>query len=456
MSTALDYSYDYQFSSLLESWPTGKNLRLATFGGAERHPYFFDGVLKNPKLTADILLLLSALSRTRFYSPTLIRERMLAAADPVVTCDGNMLRFEVFSVCCGVYGRFDLSGQAIDGKWLSKGTTNVDFNPPMRASLATISPTDKIGLKVGSDSLHLVKGENDVVERKVKLPVRWLRSFVEVQAYQSQCEPIMEVEPRELGRILSTVPEHSMLKRGSVSYLVPNLGGKSLRLSQRSAPSSVAIGAIGRLKVIQPLLRTAQSVKIYGSSAEVSAFEISFLDGKFHCVLSPDASRAFSGEGQALSDLSSKVSDSKIARVRSALSWQNTVSIGELSKKLDLTLEDVENSLSVLGTRGLVGYDVAYGQYFHRELPFDLSLVEDLHPRLLKAKRLVSDDAVKIMKAQGAGDNVINARVRGDSGEHLVRIWDDAFQCSCDWFVKYSGQRGPCSHVLAAELASQS
>ena len=89
------------------------------------------GRIISPKQTADLLLTLLAISRTRFFSPGEIRERMLNAADPVVTSDGSRLRFEVFSVCCGTYARLDLQPDALDAQWLGKGTTNVDFNPPI-------------------------------------------------------------------------------------------------------------------------------------------------------------------------------------------------------------------------------------------------------------------------------------------------------------------------------------
>jgi hypothetical protein len=157
LSSAVNFSYDYRFASAVEAIEGRHGLKLATSGGLEKNPYFFNGNLQNPKRTADILLALSAISRTRFFSPALIRERMLAAADPVVTCDGGQLRFEVFSACCGAYARFDLAGKAIDGSWLSKGTTNVDFNPPMRAALSSLNNSDRVGLKVGTDSVELSK-----------------------------------------------------------------------------------------------------------------------------------------------------------------------------------------------------------------------------------------------------------------------------------------------------------
>jgi predicted nucleic acid-binding Zn finger protein len=107
-----------------------------------------------------------------------------------------------------------------------------------------------------------------------------------------------------------------------------------------------------------------------------------------------------------------------------------------------------------LGTRGLVGFDVSANAYFHRELPFDLSLVEDLHPRLNKAKRLVEEGRVKISSTVSS-EQVITANVRGENSEYLVQIKDDGFRCTCDWHVKHEGSRGPCSHVLAVELKIQ-
>ena len=157
----VDYNYLYA-SSLVSKNALDRNLRLATSGGAERNPYFFQGRIISPKQTADLLLTLSAISRTRFFSPGEIRERMLNAADPVVTSDGRRLRFEVFSVCCGAYARLDLQPEALDGQWLGKGTTNVDFNPPMRAALATVMNSDNVALNIGSDRLEL---ERSGVER---------------------------------------------------------------------------------------------------------------------------------------------------------------------------------------------------------------------------------------------------------------------------------------------------
>ena len=56
----------------------------------------------------------------------------LRSADPVVTVHGDRVRFESFSACAGAYARLDLDTSSFHAAFLSHGTTNVDFNMPMR------------------------------------------------------------------------------------------------------------------------------------------------------------------------------------------------------------------------------------------------------------------------------------------------------------------------------------
>jgi predicted nucleic acid-binding Zn finger protein len=181
---ALAYAYNYPHASTLEGTPTGANLRLATWSAlGSPHPHFFEGRLRRPGRAADLLRGLVEVVQSRFYLPPAMMARILAQVDPVVTGSGDLLRFEAFSACCSTYGRVDFLPEAIDGTWHGRGTTNVDFNSPMRAALARIRDADQVHLAVGSDEVSLRKGDEAVVERKVALPVRWLKGFVEVQAF---------------------------------------------------------------------------------------------------------------------------------------------------------------------------------------------------------------------------------------------------------------------------------
>lgn len=87
--------------------------------------------------------------------------------------------------------------------------------------------------------------------------------------------------------------------------------------------------------------------------------------------------------------------------------------------------------------------------YFHRELPFDFELIEKLQPRLKNARKLIEEKKVRIEKQQ---QNVIEAFVAGRNVEHRVQILAGEAKCTCPWYAKHQGQRGPCKHVLAAQL----
>ncbi len=98
-------------------------------------------------------------------------------ADPVVTCNEGAVRFEGFSGCCGVYARVDLDERAFQGDLYRTGTTNVDFNNPMRAALTRLRDDEETRLAVGADEVVLSRGADSVVEKKVKLPIRWIKGF---------------------------------------------------------------------------------------------------------------------------------------------------------------------------------------------------------------------------------------------------------------------------------------
>ncbi len=446
MSGGMNYAYAYPFASQLETLGKGKHLSLATCGGVDKNPYFFQGRLVQARRSADLLLTVSEISRTRFYSPTAIRE-MILAADPVVTSGGDRLRFEAFSVCCGVYARVDLRPNAIDGDFVGRGTTNVDFNPPMRAALVNILSSEKVGLNVGADRVELERGSEKVVEKKVKLPIRWLKGFVEVQAHQSKLKPIFEISGEEARRFFGTLPKHLMTQKGTMSYVVP--AGKGLRLSPREGPQSVLIGAPGRLKVLEQLVRYANKVRVYGGDDGVSGWEIFLDDASFHLVLSPDASRGFSGEGQVLSQLAHTRKDDDLAKVRATLQWQACVDAQSLATTLNVDESSVAEALATLGTRGLVGYDLAESAYFHRELPFNMDMVEELQPRLINARKLVEEGSVRITKKTSSQ---VEAYVKGTNVEHRVVVTESKSQCTCEWQAKHPDDRGACKHILAVEI----
>ena len=117
------------------------------------------------------LLTLSKIIRTHFFLPRPV------ILDPVVTASENVLRFEGFSGCCGVYARVDMRSETFDTEITGQGTTNVDFNNPMVAGLARLRQEKTARIAVGTDELMLDVAGQQLVEKKVKLPVRWIKCF---------------------------------------------------------------------------------------------------------------------------------------------------------------------------------------------------------------------------------------------------------------------------------------
>lgn len=445
---AIQFAYAYPFESAVEETGGHQRLRLATCSAPEEHPYFYSGALVRPPVAAEALLAVARVARTRFYIPPGMLARILLAADPVVTADGARLRFESFSACCGVYARADLLPEAINGDFASRGTTNVDFNQPMRAALAQLGGgREQAGLNIGADTVELERLAGKVVERKVPLPVRWLKGFVEVQAYASRLGLVRELPGPGARRFLASIP--NQVKARDRTWLVT--GGRQLRLSRTPARDAIEVGGIGRLQALKQVARHARSLRIYGAEGTAaSGWELDFGDSRLQLILSPDASRGFSGEGQVLEILARKDADSALAKVRAALSWQAVLTPEALAVQLGGDAHAAAGALAALGSHGLVGYDLAEGAWFHRVLPFDMDAVEKLHPRLVNAREIVEAGALKLINAE---PGKAEAMVEGTDTTHRVRETDGGFTCTCPWYADKAGEAGPCKHVLATQIA---
>lgn len=449
MAGAVPHTYRYGFASGIAAERQGASMQLATSGGAAAFPYFFQGALKQPRLTAQLLRVLARLVGTRFHTPAAMLERILRESDPVVTSGGGLLRFEGFSACGSAYGRVDLGPDAYDGVVVSQGTTNVDFNAAFRTALAQIRDHERVGLAVGRADLTLLRGAEQIVERKVELPVRWLKGFAEVQACQARLQWRATLGKVELLRFLRSLPRTIMAKTSFA--VVP--AGAGLRLSQRAGDNAVPVAGLDRLRLLEELAPLADELRLYADPrGGTSEWQLRCGPLRFALTLSPQVWRGFSGEGQILTDLAAGDGDALLATMRGALRWQAELRAEDFGASGERELASVRQALARLGSRGLVGYDTARGAYFHRELPFDLALVEELHPRLKSARELLAGGRVRLLRA---GADRVEAEVDGSAVVHRVRLGAPADHCTCTWHAKHQGDRGPCKHILATQLAAE-
>ncbi len=445
----LEQTYRYPFLSAVVGEGDRRRLRLATSGGPTANPEFFRGRLLLPIVAADLLLTLGDVARSRFHVPSGMLIRILELADPVATCADDRLRFEAFSACCSVYGRVDLLPEAYEGETIGRGTTNVDFGPGIRSALASIQDRSRLGLALGADAMEVQADGGSAIERRVPLPSRWLRGFLEVQAIQAELAEAADADAPGARAFLRSIPK-APSKRPV--WIAP--AGRGLRtLHHDPGHGAVPLAGLARLRLFDRVARHATSLRVFAAAGDGSTgWQLDVPGARLTLVLSPEVWRGFSGEGRALHRLADAAPSASIAAVRGALGWEPRLGVEALTATTGRSRDEVSGALAALALSGIVGYDLAEGGFFRRELPFDLGRTERLQPRLREARRLVEQAAVRIDPGDTSG---LAAWVSGTGGvEYRVRSTQNAWICTCPWYGRHRGDRGPCKHVLAVQLVA--
>jgi hypothetical protein len=413
-------------------------------------PFFFSGFVQHPEVVAAALLVVARVARTSFYTPPGVIHR-LRNSDPIVTSTPEGLRFESFSGCCGVYARLDVLAEALDASHAEVGVTNVDVNAELRAVLAGVVSHEPMHFVVGDDELRVSTLDAEVVEERVPLPDRWVKGLAESQVAASGMSLRHELDARTAVAFVSALPKTSPTT--ATMWAVASL--RSLRLATRPAPGAVSVAGPERLAVLAPLLRFATGLRAYGPEASdasaplPSAWQLDLPGARLTIGLSPEKSRGFSGEGALLESLASGTAAEDADTVRMLLAYEPRIEVAQLAVSAGLSESRTRDALAVLAASGQVGYDLAADAYFHRPLPFDARALGALNPRLVGAKKLVAAGNVC---PQPDGTVLV-----GSTGlDYLVRLGaHDGDHCSCPWYGKHKGSRGPCKHVLAAQIAAQ-
>ncbi|OZB87914.1 MAG: hypothetical protein B7X41_10915 [Microbacterium sp. 14-71-5] len=396
-------SYSYAATSALET--EGGQLALGLVSTDPES--LLDGFVERADLVASGLLRVGEVAATRFYQHPAATAAQIRAADPIITVGAGAVRFESLSADCGVAARLDVLDDGLDVSVRTPGTTNVDLGPTLRRLLLGVRRRDPMRVVVGPSGLRVQTLDGEAHERQVVLPDRWVRSLAELQALASRMTAAVDVDAAQARTFLATLPA----KGGRMPFWVQSLSS-GLRLSSTPGSGRIAVGSPERLRVLEPLLRQATRLRVYGTETDgpaASWWEVALPGARFGLALSPDLSRGFSGEGALLDELDDLSSDAALAR------------------------------------RGLLGYDLADARYFPRHLPFGRDALETA-PRLEKARSLVAQGRVRV-----EGKRLV---VTGSAGEHVVHLGGAEDSCTCAWYLKHRGNRGPCAHVVAARLFS--
>jgi hypothetical protein len=436
--------YNYSGASSLVRKDALEELFLAKYSEVHKNtdvPCFFWGNVRQPFILARCLITLSNIVKSSFnLSPF----QMAFLKDPIVTAGNQRLRFEGFSHCAGVYARVDILPDGLEGEFLENGTTNVDFNQPMINALGSIRPNEKIILSVGEKEVGLYKKEEKVIEKKVPLPVKWIKGLGTVQLYLSESEKRHTFNKIQTQQLFQGMPKGTI----KLDYYLIVRGNKPI-FSPVKSVDAVCIGGLHRLRLLEPLLPYIDCMQVFPhSNMQSTTWQLYMGHIRFSFSLPRECWRGFSGEGAVLENLISEVSDEWIDALDKYAYANQSFDPAILALKENLSFGKADNMKGRLAAMGLLGYDLDDHEFFYRRLPFKLSRIIGLNPRIKNAEKLIEGGKVEILNNN---KERTEARVEGTDVHHTVIIEEEKERCTCEWFSKYQGERGPCKHVLAVK-----
>lgn len=411
-----------------------------TPSGVVTHPSFFHGFATHPQVLARGLVTLADVTATRYFQYTPTSQR-----DPVLTAHGDRLRAECFSACNGVYARLDLLAAGFDGGEIGHGATNVDIGAELRRTLTAMGRAELLHLDVGDDGLSVATPRVQAAERPVEMPSRWVRALGNAAELHRDLVPAFTLDAAASRAFIASLPAVTSTARSG--WLTP--GRPGVRVAPRASGPAVFIPGLHRLSALRRLLTHVRSLTVYGPGAAVEGavlVEAELPAARLTLGLTQEAWRGYSGEGSLLEGLAGPSAAEDADLVCALLAFEPVIDVPRLMRDAALAEGRVRSALAILAASGRVGWDAHDAAYFHRELPTDTSRAERDNPRLRAARALAAAGAVR-------GDADGAWLVRSGDDDYVVRLAAGADSCTCRWFLRHGGDRGPCKHVLAVRLA---
>ncbi|MCO7223473.1 SWIM zinc finger family protein [Pleionea sp. CnH1-48] len=440
----IEQHYQYHQHSSLEKARRGLCLNLSSSAELTQSATLFEGDIQHSEVTARSLRVLGDVIESRFYEPAALNNKRAKHADPLATVGHDALRFEGFSSCCSIYARLDIFSQGFKARQLSAGTTHVEFGATVKAALAGVYNHSPLSIMLNSASPQLVTKKKALVHKQISLPLRWIKGLAEVQALQTDLQPIFTLNRFRALKLLRQLPS-----RASKNSVWLECLDNNVVVHHHPYATGIEFNGAERLQLLKSLIPIAQSVSLFADpKGQLTTWVVDFGSSTFTLVLSAEPARGLSGEGQLLSHLANS-NDDLVEQVQQLLNQQQYLATDVLSEQLSVTPEAVKSALTILASRGLVGFDAYQQRFFYRRLPFDRNLVEQVHPRLLEARKLLQSQPIKLV----LGEQEVITHIASNDATYQVKLRADEQRCTCQWFAQHQGKRGPCKHILAGQMA---
>jgi hypothetical protein len=416
-----------------------------------RSPTIISASLAEPVAFARALTALHEVVAARYYRPDLWRY-----LDPVVTADGEHVRLECFSSCASVYARVDLTCDAFaEAQWSRPGTTNVDFGQEFLRNLARLRPRSRADFELGEQSVALRTETATTIERKVRLPQRWVKGFLQIQAIARRAQPELSIDGQTARMLLAKVPARPCQEL----HLVPRRGRPQLLPSRPAGGGSVAVPAAHRLRLLTRVLPDLQRLDIYRYEDSLGCSLVAHLPiGRMTLQLSSSVQRGFSGEGETLRSFAAV--DERAEDAYTLIAGAHQLSATTLASQLAISPDEALAITDQLAADGVLGYDRHHDKFFHRVLPFAGNALKRSAPRIAGMQELLDGGAVEIESLESAPQLRARGWVKSGDNEYRVTLTVDEGgvltegDCTCRWIRSHGLSRGPCKHLLALRVAA--
>lgn len=243
----------------------GNGTRVAIFGNTYRTPVKASGVLKEPIRMREALSVLHEVVKSDFRviprdrSAYLNYQRSSSTSsssnafeaqreyfdwlaqndpnawlilDPLITVHPDRLLFEVFSKDEGSYASLAVNWDELDLEGdRDFGTTNIDFSDDFFDSIQRMRSYRQTRLDIGADKVVIEHdGEEDANEKKIDLPVSWMRGFLQVQSSATLPHTSFSIAPIDLYNLLRHLRLNADVKKSGRAIRVELMPGENPRM----------------------------------------------------------------------------------------------------------------------------------------------------------------------------------------------------------------------------------
>lgn len=405
-------------------------------------------------------------------------EKPSTTLDPLFTVHPDQCALEVFSQDESAYGALSLSNAMFDAREALHGSSFVDLSPALTESLERMRTFGAVTL---SAAARAPASEEGAVVKKIEVPHRWLRGFLQVQSAATLPAAVCELAPIDLYNVLFALRARKAktspraLRFELVPGAPPRLVVEPWEIVleghagayKGSAPRVIRTYGRQRLMSLARLLPHARSVRVHLLGAGLPMFWVVDMGhATFTLGLTGWTESGWSSAAAFDALTPSEEAHTLADRVHGRLVAAGPSSLESLRQSAGASSADLRAALQVETLRGCVTYDLATGLYRPRNLfpePIDVATMRYGSDREARAHRLLEGAGqvtlTKLHDVVGEGFEIhgeVNDREAHRSfNTHFMLDLEgrvSGASCGCPAFRRTGMREGPCEHMIAIRI----